>query len=302
MSSHSSQDVILTVSTYSRLSWGNHLSRSFQHAVSGSQSLGDLYEALPCPSNEMPPETTSGTSRSSYAQGEIAPHRGAVICIEDICYGDGETDEDYSEYVTSYLMWPATEMAINSKLMKHFLSVPEDKRPRIEKGCDMHSKKFSDLSLCINKPFWLLHQGSCEHFIVVDQIRLVDARLFSSRFMSHPVTCIYLHLSSALLHIVNDQNTPILPHAAIPTPRLAHKSDPPSGYPFALHFAPLVLDLCQACARVPATLSIIGDLRLGQSPCKLCGPCWGEMGEPPAPVRNTGEVKVVPLRKFQFGW
>lgn len=71
------------------------------------------------------------------------------------------------------------------------------------------------------------------------------------------------------------------------------------GYPFALHIAPPILDLCQACARVPATLAISGDVRLGQSPCKMCGPCWKQMGEP---QNGKDRVVVVPLRKHQIGW
>lgn len=27
------------------------------------------------------------------------------------------------------------------------------------------------LSMRLNEPYWVLHQGNCEHFIVVDQIR-----------------------------------------------------------------------------------------------------------------------------------
>lgn len=75
--------------------------RSFQHAVLGSQTIGDLYEALPCPSNDVPPESDTEVSISLYKEGAIAPHRGAVICIEGVCYGDGQSEEDYSRCVLS---------------------------------------------------------------------------------------------------------------------------------------------------------------------------------------------------------
>jgi len=32
---------------------------------------------------------------------------------------------------------------------------------------------FSSLSLRLNEPYWLIHKGNCEHFIVFDQIRLL---------------------------------------------------------------------------------------------------------------------------------
>jgi len=230
----SNSDLVITVSTYSRLSWGNHLARSFQHAVLSSQTLGDLYEALPCPSNEIPFEKSGDGTIFEYSEDEAPPHKGGVVCIEDVAYGDGQSEEDYSD-----------------KLLAHFSEMPPNKRSELRKGPDMHSQRFLDLSLRINEPYWLLHQGSCEHFIVVDQIRL------------------------------------------------KHPSDPMDGYPFTLHIAPPILDLCQACARVPATLAINGDIRLGQSPCKMCGPCWKEMGEP---QDGKDRVVVVPLRKYQIGW
>lgn len=76
-----------------------------------------------------------------------------------------------------------------------------------------------------------------------------------------------------------------------------HPSDPPSGFPITLHITPAIVDLCQACARVPASVAIVGDIRLGQSPCKLCGPCWRMLGEP-----TDGEnITVVPMLKHELG-
>lgn len=37
----------------------------------------------------------------------------------------------------------------------------------------LESTKLSSLSLRINEPYWLIHQGNCEHFLVIDQIRSV---------------------------------------------------------------------------------------------------------------------------------
>lgn len=58
-----------------------------------------------------------------------------------------------------------------------------------------------------------------------------------------------------------------------------HPLDPLSGYPLTLQNPPALLDLCRACNKVPAVLSILGDIRLGESPSVLCRPCWKNMGE-----------------------
>lgn len=49
--------------------------------------------------------------------------------------------------------------------------LPEKKRKPIKKGPTLHNVRFIDLTLRINQPYWLLHQGSCEHFLIIDQIR-----------------------------------------------------------------------------------------------------------------------------------
>ena len=74
------------------------------------------------------------------------------------------------------------------------------------------------------------------------------------------------------------------------TNRLLHPSDPQFGYPLTLQITPSLLDLCRACSKVPATWSIVGDIRLGENPCVLCDPCWKNLGE----SREEGVV-VLPL-------
>ena len=89
---NSSPPALIFISAYSRLTWGNHLSRSSQHVLLSSQTLGDLYEAVPCPSNEITYENTvvGSTSKSE--------HRGCVMCVEGVLYGDGQSEDDYTEY------------------------------------------------------------------------------------------------------------------------------------------------------------------------------------------------------------
>lgn len=51
--------VVVTVSVYNRLTWSyNFVYRSSQHVVLSSNTLGELYNVIPCPSKELPDEST----------------------------------------------------------------------------------------------------------------------------------------------------------------------------------------------------------------------------------------------------
>jgi snRNA-activating protein complex subunit 3 len=43
--------------------------------------------------------------------------------------------------------------------------------PLAKSPTSLNSTPLSSLSLKLNKPYWFLHQGSCEHFIVFDHVR-----------------------------------------------------------------------------------------------------------------------------------
>jgi hypothetical protein len=91
-------------------------------------------------------------------------------------------------------------------------TLPIEKRPSIKKAdSSIHQTHFSSLTLRLHEPYWLLHQGNCEHFLVVDQIRLVfhDVLLFST----------------LLLNSLTDSDTSQTPPQAI---RSLSKSRPPS--------------------------------------------------------------------------
>jgi snRNA-activating protein complex subunit 3 len=133
----------------------------------------------------------------------------------------------------------------------------------------MHDAALSTLALRINSPYWLLHAGDCEHNIVIDEIR-------------------YVRLSSRVDRVL------------IATLSLKHPSDPIDGYPLTLAIQPIMIDMCRGCSKVPAVWAVQGDIRLGESPCMLCAPCWRRMGMPRNAV--TGQILVVPLPKYELGW
>jgi snRNA-activating protein complex subunit 3 len=80
--------------------------------------------------------------------------------------------------------------------------------------------------------------------------------------------------------------------------RLQHPSDLLSGYPLTIQMTPQPLSMCRGCMKVPAVWSIVGDMRLGESPCLLCSPCRRNMGDPD----DDDEVMAVPLPKYELGW
>lgn len=222
-------NAVISLTVYNRISYlPSCLTRSSQHAVLSTQTLGDLLRVLPCASSNMPMEEldAEGDVSGYNVTNQTGEHAGCLFCIEDLIYGDGRETADYAE-----------------KLIAYFQKRPEEKRPQIKTASTSAcTTTFNALTLRLHQPYWILHQGNCEHFFVIDQIRL------------------------------------------------AHASDPSSGYPLTLHLTPTVQDLCRACGKVPAVYSIVGDMRLGESPCLLCAPCWRTMGSP----KNDG-VMVVPL-------
>lgn len=231
-------DALITLTVYNRVPWvRSYLVRMSQHVVLASQTLGDFIESIPCDSSGMPVEKVNSEGDvTEYSFDTHSPdaESGRLLLIEGLVYSDGRSGMDYAEKLFSYM----------SKL-------PGEKRPATMKSsASLNRATFNSLTLRINQPYWMLHQGNCEHFIVVDQVR-------------YP-----------------------------------HPSDPASGYPLMLYLAPTLSELCRACSKAPAVISVVNDIRLGESPCLLCGPCWRLMGPP----KDDAEVAIVPLVTHHGSW
>jgi snRNA-activating protein complex subunit 3 len=92
--------VVVMVSVYNRLTWSyNFVYRSSQHAVLSSNTLAELYNVIPCPSNELPDESTADRTFVGYESGPPKQPGGCVMVIEGTAYGDGSTENDYARYV-----------------------------------------------------------------------------------------------------------------------------------------------------------------------------------------------------------
>ncbi|KAF5370785.1 hypothetical protein D9758_001909 [Tetrapyrgos nigripes] len=206
---------VIIFSVHIPLSWRQSLlTRSSTHAILSSQTLEDLFKVIPCDYDALPEEYITEDGNVGYTVD--APKKdssGYVICIDEVGYGDGG-ENDYADKLQQHLK------TTNSTLQLRKADTPASATP------------LSSLSLRINQPYWMLHQGNCEHFIVVEHIRMKDA------------------------------------------------SDPATGFPLTLQITPPQLDMCRACTKTPAIYAITGDIRLGESPCLLCGTCWNVMGSP----------------------
>lgn len=67
--------------------------------VLSSNTLGELYNVIPCPSKELPDESTVDGLLVGYESGPSKNPGGYVVVIEGTSYGDGLTENDYARYV-----------------------------------------------------------------------------------------------------------------------------------------------------------------------------------------------------------
>lgn len=73
------------------------MARSSQHVFLSSQTLGDVIEAVPCASNEIPEEMVNEQGVTEWQKTSTPTSSGAAICLEDTVYGDRQGETDYSE-------------------------------------------------------------------------------------------------------------------------------------------------------------------------------------------------------------
>ena len=194
------RDAVLTLTVHNRVPWiHSQLTRFSQHVVLSSQTLADFVRAIPCDSSEMPNEVIDshgnvvGYTYESEEQDEgTAPRaeEGCLLLIEGVVYGDGRPGDNYAEYVRSLSMGdgPSDSQRGHSKLLSHLERLPDEKRLQITKSpTSLSQSPFASLTLRINQPYWMLHQGNCEHFVVIDQIRCVSfLRIAVAWFVTRP--------------------------------------------------------------------------------------------------------------------
>ncbi|TFY69154.1 hypothetical protein EVJ58_g572 [Rhodofomes roseus] len=103
-------EALVFVTIYNKLSWGHRqLLRLSQHVLLSSQTLGDLYNVIPCESDHN--DQDAGNEPTHRSGEESTPNSadtaregdsGAVMCIDNTLYGDGRAPEDCAEFVMPF--------------------------------------------------------------------------------------------------------------------------------------------------------------------------------------------------------
>ena len=135
---------IIIVSVYERARWNpGVLTRMSQHALLSSQTLGQLFEAIPCSSKETPQEIVQDGTVVGYVSNDTATNSGCVICIEGCAYGDGYGDDDYA-WCVCWRMF--NNLVMNISIAGSWNSSRRKKRLVLKKRRDLCGKPHSKLS------------------------------------------------------------------------------------------------------------------------------------------------------------
>jgi len=146
---------LLIITTYVNSPiWPYTVRRASTHALLSTQTLGDLFDCIPCPSKLIPKEKYEGGQLVGFDAAAGFVSAGCVICIDDVAYGDGESLQDYAD-----------------KLIQLQTQIQEP--TPFTKGTAIHDTAFGSIPLRVNSPYRILHHGDCEHYFVIDQIRLL---------------------------------------------------------------------------------------------------------------------------------
>ena len=70
---------------------------------------------------------------------------------------------------------------MSSKVLLHLSAT---QKPVPKAAVPARDMTFGSLSLRLHLPYWFIHQGNCEHFVVFDEIRWENLRFTSKRTLS----------------------------------------------------------------------------------------------------------------------
>lgn len=146
----SEQEAIILVTIYDKIPWSPcYVTRLSQHAFLSSQTLDELCKAVPCAPYASCIPSSQNESVRNYVPEEDS---GCVLCIEGVAYGEN----DYAR-----------------KFVNHLVTQSKLKTPMERATSSLAETSLSSMYFRINEPYWLLHRGNCEHFVVIEQIRAI---------------------------------------------------------------------------------------------------------------------------------
>ncbi|GJJ06337.1 hypothetical protein Clacol_000528 [Clathrus columnatus] len=262
------REILIFITLYTRIRWYPHgFSRTSQHVLTSSSTLKDVWDCVSCMfkgHGKMPKEIVGSESHEGMGQAEMKhkvvgyqsvseedDHDSVVVTIGNNVYCDGYGTPDYADRLLSHI--ELLKPTVNTGMTPELMLAPYERPKRTQsytKGPPLENVTLRSLTLRINEPYWMMHRANCDHWFVVDEIRLQNPR------------------------------------------------DPISRYPITLQRTPTLRPLCRICGKIPATLSVLNDMRLGESPFLVCTPCWELFGGAPKPKESESiddRVVVVPL-------
>ncbi|KAF8517647.1 snRNA-activating protein of 50kDa MW C terminal-domain-containing protein [Gautieria morchelliformis] len=270
-------EVLITLTAYTKNTWYPYgFVRTCQHVLSSGCTLTDLWGCISCDlrgDGRMPHEVFEYADDDMLYDG--AQRKARVVGYE---FGDGESDHDSAVIViegTAYCDGRGSPNYVD-KLLSHletFKPPPLDSAASHPLPLGPYERPKRSTPLQKGPPF---------HAV---PLRSLTLRVNEPYWIMHRGGCEHWF-------VVDQIRNPSSSY------RLQNPRDPSSGYPIATQRTPSSHALCRICSRVPATVSIINDVRLGESPALLCQPCWKLFGEPPPPRQDdelNARVVVVPM-------
>ncbi|PWN20642.1 hypothetical protein BCV69DRAFT_194864 [Microstroma glucosiphilum] len=138
------------------------------------QTLLDLCEGIICRMDDLPERDEDIETNLTQADADAAKPRG-IDAKDRTRYTGKKRVAEKVVLVESYLAGRP-----DSSLLEHVhqqLTSQSDTDEQMEK-VGLASVTMGDLfgKLCLHKPYWYCHQGICEHFFTIDEIRLPDPK------------------------------------------------------------------------------------------------------------------------------
>lgn len=153
-------------------------------------------------------------------------------------------------------------------------SAPQRKDSRKIKisSLSMEAVRFDQLTVRINEPYWMLHQGNCEHLFTIDEIRSLHPT--DPNPNPNPTDDLSSHHNAHDPIKPRDDRDPTqaVNHPPAQTP--AKMVTNPNPYPITSFLSRITSPKCRVCDRDPARMVTIDDELCSESPCFICFTCF----------------------------
>ncbi|PLW18583.1 hypothetical protein PCANC_09223 [Puccinia coronata f. sp. avenae] len=241
-----------------------------------SQTLSDLRDVVVCSATQIP--VCSHDGNQWLDQRWIS---GSAFIIQNVLFADTRPIpsplDDHSAGKSDYglLLQELLPDLIAKDKVENLLTIDEQENEKEMEGManetqaapkkkskiqisslSMEQVRMDQLTLRINEPYWMLHQGNCEHIFTIDEIRA----LHPTDPAPHPTP-------------VPVPAGPSRGDVAVDVPA-ATGTGTTTAYPITSFLSRISSPKCRVCDRDPARLVAIDDELCVESPCFICLTCF----------------------------